>query len=334
MGLAQERGARDRRRSRLARGAARAAARREALARRGCADAARASTSSTTATARCSTSARRATCARACARTSRADGSARRSRRPSGRSTASSGACSGRSSRPRSRSSGSSASCARLPTRVARGPERYVYLERRDKGWKVVSEPGPFGPLRSKRRAQLAARALDGLERRRSCGRAAAGAGEARAVSPATSASRTRRGCATGSAALEDRRRARRASSNACARRALCILAPAREPGFRRAFLVAGGRVASVRTVPDGEAGALELRAALAEAALAAAGPPRPPMPRATPTTCSSSPASSGVRARAPDRHARTPRDDLRLSSTRSRGSLRRNAWSRLCRGA
>ena len=38
----------------------------------------------------------------------------------------------------------------------------------------------------------------------------------------------------------------------------------------------AGGRVASVRTVPDGDAGALELRAALAEIALADAGAAAP----------------------------------------------------------
>jgi hypothetical protein len=33
-------------------------------------------------------------------------------------------------------------------------------------------------------------------------------------------------------------------------------------------FLIAGGRIASVRTLPEGEAGAVELRAGLAQAAL------------------------------------------------------------------
>ncbi len=44
----------------------------------------------------------------------------------------------------------------------------------------------------------------------------------------------------------------------------LCLVAPAAEPGFRRAFFVTGGRVAAVRTLPA--AGRLELDAGLAEA--------------------------------------------------------------------
>ena len=43
-----------------------------------------------------------------------------------------------------------------------------------------------------------------------------------------------------------------------------CLLAPAAERGFRRAFFIASGRVAAVRTVPA--AGGLELEAGLAEA--------------------------------------------------------------------
>ena len=45
----------------------------------------------------------------------------------------------------------------------------------------------------------------------------------------------------------------------------LCVLAPAREPGFWRAFVVAGGRV-TVRTIPRGAAGQLEIQACLAAA--------------------------------------------------------------------
>lgn len=56
----------------------------------------------------------------------------------------------------------------------------------------------------------------------------------------------------------------------------LCVLAPAREPGFRRVLFVAGGRVASARTVPAGAAGALELRTGLEEARLAEASLVRP----------------------------------------------------------
>jgi hypothetical protein len=51
--------------------------------------------------------------------------------------------------------------------------------------------------------------------------------------------------------------------------RRVCVLAPARESGFRRAFFVAQGRIAAVRTVPGGPAGRLEVEAGLAEAARA-----------------------------------------------------------------
>jgi hypothetical protein len=45
----------------------------------------------------------------------------------------------------------------------------------------------------------------------------------------------------------------------------LCLLAPAAEDGFLRAFVVAGGRVAATRALPL-EGGRLELEAALAAA--------------------------------------------------------------------
>ena len=71
-------------------------------------------------------------------------------------------------------------------------------------------------------------------------------------------------GCAIAS------RRSRRSprgsrSSIASARAELCVLAPAREPGFWRAFVVARGRVAA-RTIPRGAAGRLEIETALATA--------------------------------------------------------------------
>ncbi len=39
-------------------------------------------------------------------------------------------------------------------------PDRYVYLRRRGAGWCVTDAPGSYGPLKSRRRAQAAARAL------------------------------------------------------------------------------------------------------------------------------------------------------------------------------
>lgn len=157
------------------------------------------------------------------------------------------------------------------PPANARGghPERYVYLERRERGWKVVSDPGRLGPLRSKRRAALAARALDGFE-----------GDDLRAALPALRAKLRR---LARDLRFEDAARLRdrvgaleevvsRVDELERLRDArLCILAPAREPGFRRALFVAGGRVASVRTLPVGRAGKLEVAAGLADAARALA---------------------------------------------------------------
>jgi DNA polymerase III epsilon subunit family exonuclease len=149
--------------------------------------------------------------------------------------------------------------------RAAR-PERYAYLQRRRERWTVVSDPGPYGPVRSKQRARLAARALDGLDD--DDPRAAVGPLRARL----RRLSRDLR--------FEDAARVRdrlaaldeilRASDELARLRAseLCVLAPAREHGFRRAFFVAGGRV-TVRTVPEGPAGRLEVEAGIALAATA-----------------------------------------------------------------
>jgi DNA polymerase III subunit epsilon len=155
----------------------------------------------------------------------------------------------------------------RPPANVrARRPDRYVYLARGDKGWKVVADPGPLGPVRSKRRAQLAARALDGFE-----------GDDPRA---ALAALRTRLRRLARDLRYEDaaRLRDRMAALEEVVSRVeelerlrqarLCILAPAREPGFRRAFFLAGGRVASVRTVPEGPAGRLEAEAGMAAVTL------------------------------------------------------------------
>jgi DNA polymerase-3 subunit epsilon len=159
------------------------------------------------------------------------------------------------------------------PPANARGgrPDRSVYLVRREQDWAVVPEPGPLGPVRSKRRAQLAVRALEGF----------AGDDPAGAL-PAL---RAKLGRLAGDLRFEDAARLRdrvqaledvvtRVDELGRLRRTrLCVLAPAHEPGFQRAFFVAGGRVAAVRTVPRGAAGRLELQAGSAEASLAALAP-------------------------------------------------------------
>jgi DNA polymerase III epsilon subunit family exonuclease len=150
--------------------------------------------------------------------------------------------------------------------RVGR-PERYVYLSRRGERWVVVSQPGRFGPIRSRNHARVVARALDGF----------GGDDPARAVPPLRAKLRR----LASDLRFEDAARARdrlKALEEAIERFAeldrlrgasFCVLAPAREEGFRRAFFVAGGRVAAVRAVPAGGAGRLEVEAGIAEAALA-----------------------------------------------------------------
>ena len=143
-------------------------------------------------------------------------------------------------------------------------PDRYAYLARRKERWSVVSEPGSFGPITSKRKAQLAARALDTF----------AGKDLSVAIPPVrTKLRRLARDLRFEDAArLRDRLAAleevaaRVSELDRLRRSRLCVLAPAREPGFRRAFVVVGGRV-SARTLPVGIAGKLEVEACLADAA-------------------------------------------------------------------
>jgi DNA polymerase-3 subunit epsilon len=145
--------------------------------------------------------------------------------------------------------------------RIAR-PDRYVWLRKRGDGVCASSVEGPLGPIRSRRRAQLAARVLqaDELER------------------PSLALPRLRRRLAELADArrYEDAARLRdrvQALERVCSElerlarlRALqrCIVAPAAEPGHARAFFVAGGRVAAERALPPGGGAHLEIEAGLA----------------------------------------------------------------------
>lgn len=151
------------------------------------------------------------------------------------------------------------------PPANARGrSDRSVYLARGNGRWSLVADPGPWGPIRSKRRAQLAARALDGFE------------GDDPADAVPMLRAKLRR--LAHDLRFEDAARvrdrltaleevARRITELDRLRRAsICVLAPARQPGLRRAFFVAGGRVAAVRTLSPGQAGKVEVAAGLAQA--------------------------------------------------------------------
>jgi hypothetical protein len=148
-------------------------------------------------------------------------------------------------------------------------PDRYVYLRRRGEAIVCSAQPGPLGPLRSRSRARLVARALRPEELER----------------PADALPRLRRRLGQlaedrrfeDAARLRDRvgaveRVVRELTRVERLRRLeLCLIAPALEDGWRRACFVAGGRVADVRPLPPGAAGRVEVDAGIAAARRAAA---------------------------------------------------------------
>jgi DNA polymerase III epsilon subunit family exonuclease len=154
------------------------------------------------------------------------------------------------------------------PPANARGtrPDRHVYLRRRGTGWCVTEAPGPYGPLRSRRRAQAAARALGDWD------------GEPAAALPSL---RRRLRRLAGDLRFEDAARLRdriAALEEACAalrrldelrRLSVCLVVPAAEAGFERAYFVSGGRVVAARSLLPGPAGRAEVEAGLAAAARA-----------------------------------------------------------------
>ncbi len=138
-------------------------------------------------------------------------------------------------------------------------PDRYAYLRRRGDAWVASSQAGPLGPIRSRRRAQLAARALRN-----------ASAFETAIPELHARLSRLAADLRFEDAArLRDRLAALERVQTELARldrlRALelCLLAPALEEGWRRAFFVAGGRVVEARTLPPGDGARLEWEAGL-----------------------------------------------------------------------
>jgi DNA polymerase III subunit epsilon len=152
------------------------------------------------------------------------------------------------------------------PPANARGMRAACYLERKADRWAVVSRPTPFGPLTSKRRAQLAARGLGDYE-----------GDDLGSVLPSL---RTRLPRLARELRFEDAARlrdriaaledvaARIAELDRLRRDELCLLTPALDPAFWRAFFVARGRVTR-RTIPRGAAGRLEIEAGLAAASRA-----------------------------------------------------------------
>jgi DNA polymerase-3 subunit epsilon len=157
------------------------------------------------------------------------------------------------------------------PPANARGKRgsRAFYLRRRGDGMVVSEQPGLLGPIRSRRRAELAARALDGATEQELAALAAGGPLprlrlRLRDLSDCLryeDAARLRDRIAALEAVLRELAAVERLRAFEG-----CLLAPAAEPGFARAVFVARGRIAAARSLPPGAGAALEVRAGIAAA--------------------------------------------------------------------
>jgi DNA polymerase-3 subunit epsilon len=145
--------------------------------------------------------------------------------------------------------------------RVSR-PERFVWLRQRGDSVVASTRPSPVGPLRSRRTAQLAARALLPEELERPEAALARLRHRLRDLSDARrfeDAGRLRDRIAALERVCRELTRLDRVRQLEC-----CVLVPADRPGHVRALFVAGGRVAAERTLPPGGGAALEVEAGLA----------------------------------------------------------------------
>ena len=167
------------------------------------------------------------------------------------------------------------------PPGNARGarPDRYVYLARRGASVVVSQEPTALGPIKSRRRAELAARALAGatdvelanlldggpLPRLRARLHDLSDCLRYEEAARLRDRVRALEEVVRDLAALERLRNAE-----------LCLVSPAREPGCVRAFVVRGGRIACERTISARLDAVAEVEAMLARARAAAVGAARP----------------------------------------------------------
>jgi DNA polymerase III epsilon subunit family exonuclease len=141
-------------------------------------------------------------------------------------------------------------------------PDRYVYLRRRGDSVVCSAQPSPLGPLRSRARARLAARALrpDELaDPTRALQRLRARLRDLADCRRFEDAARLRDRIAAVEDVVSAVRRIERARETRC-----CVIVPSSEPGYARGIFVANGRIADVRTL----AGRVEVEAGLAAAKL------------------------------------------------------------------
>jgi DNA polymerase III epsilon subunit family exonuclease len=146
------------------------------------------------------------------------------------------------------------------PPANARGsrPDRYVYLRRRGDSVVCSSKPSPIGPLRSRARARLAARALrvdEVDDPARALPRLRARLRDLADCRRFEDAARLRDRIAAVEDVVRTVQRIQRVRQTRC-----CVIVPSSEPGYARGIFVANGRIADVRTL----AGRVEVEAGLA----------------------------------------------------------------------
>jgi DNA polymerase-3 subunit epsilon len=206
-----------------------------------------------------------------------------------------------------------------------RRKEHGLYLRPRGDDFVVSKTPSPLGPIASRRRASLAARALAGctpeeLERLREGGplprlhaRLARLADDLRYEEAARLRDRIE--------ALEhvvDRLR----RLEGLRELKVCLIAPTTEPGWQKAFFVSGGGIRAVRTLRPGAAARLEIGAGLA-LCRAANGEPEGPM---TSEQAENLLLIDGFVRRPPPELAVLPLDAHRITAHLERQHLRRAA--------
>ncbi len=143
-------------------------------------------------------------------------------------------------------------------------PDRYVYLRRRGDSVVCSARPSPLGPLKSRSRARLAARALrtDELEQPElALPRLRARLRDLSDCRRFEDAARLRDRLSALEDVVRTVQRLERLRRTRC-----CLIVPAAEPGFVRGIFVANGRIADVRTL----ASRLEVEAGLAASNLVA----------------------------------------------------------------
>jgi DNA polymerase-3 subunit epsilon len=155
------------------------------------------------------------------------------------------------------------------PPANARGrrKEHGLYLRRRGDDFVLSKRPGPLGPIASRRRASLAARALasstaeelDVLLQGGPLPRLRVRLSHLAENLRYEEAARLRDRVEALEHVVERLRRLERLR-----RMELCLIAPSVEPGWQKAFFVCGGGVCAVRSLPPGAGARLEVGAALA----------------------------------------------------------------------